>query len=275
MDKKVSIYKNVFDSKGGIGNLFSFLTTDRWKDDSIRVRNEKNEEKRKQIKLQLPACTPSGLFENKTTLIQHSGLICIDIDGKDNPKITNYNSFIEELGNLQEVAFAGKSVSGNGAFAIIPIKYPDRHVDHFRALEEDFLRHGIVIDHLCKNPNRLRTYSYNDKPYINHDAKVYRRCFQPIKRQTHAYLGDNDIVDQYARKVIERGLIIAPTYSTWFELAASLASVPNGRELFHAISSLDTHKYNFKEAEKQFNSVKASGGIGAGTFIHLCKQQLN
>jgi hypothetical protein len=181
MEKMVSIYKNVTDTTGAQGNLFSFLTTDKWKPLSDKVRNATDKETRSDLKKNLPCCTPSGLFSerNKGGLIKHSGFICVDIDGQDNPTINDWQGFVEELGHLKEVYFAGLSVSGGGAFCLIPISDPKQHEEHFRAIEEDFIRYGIIIDHACKDVSRLRIYSYNDAPYINERAKVYTRIFKP------------------------------------------------------------------------------------------------
>ncbi|NLZ95414.1 MAG: VirE protein, partial [Bacteroidales bacterium] len=119
----VNIYKNVRDTKGATANLFSILTTDKWRHLSDKVRTEKDKAKRDKLKLQLPAFTPSGTFKtrNKKGLIKHSGYMCIDIDADDNPGISDWQAVVFELGKLPQVAFAGLSVSGNGVFALIPI----------------------------------------------------------------------------------------------------------------------------------------------------------
>ena len=119
----VSIYKNITDTIGVSGQLISFLTTDKWQNLSIQVRNETYKEMRNQLKRRLPCCTPSGLFKrrNKAYLIKHSGYICVDIDEEDNPSINDWQGFITELGHLKETVFAGLSVSGE-AHSLIQIR---------------------------------------------------------------------------------------------------------------------------------------------------------
>lgn len=53
------------------------------------IRNSEDKEIRNLLKARLPAITPSGLFtvRKKEGLIAHSGLICLDIDAKENPSI--------------------------------------------------------------------------------------------------------------------------------------------------------------------------------------------
>lgn len=268
----VSIYKNVTDTTGAQGNLFSFLTTDKWKPLSDKVRNATDKETRSDLKKNLPCCTPSGLFSerNKGGLIKHSGFICVDIDGQDNPTINDWQGFVEELGHLKEVYFAGLSVSGGGAFCLIPINDPKKHEEHFRAIEEDFTRYGIIIDHACKDVSRLRIYSYNDNPYINERAKVYTRIFKPKPIRNNFYSNGDD-VDRLVQKIVETQTNIVPDYQSWFEVAGALANVPNGRELFHAISRIDTAKYDPKECDKQFDRVRAGAGININTLFYYAK----
>ena len=88
----------------------------------------------------------------------------MDIDSGDNPAIIDWRDFVKQLGNLREVAFAGLSVSGNGSFCLISICDTKQYEAHFRAIEEDFLRYGINIDHAYKDASRLRIYSHNEHP---------------------------------------------------------------------------------------------------------------
>jgi hypothetical protein len=272
MEKMVSIYKNVTDTTGAQGNLFSFLTTDKWKPLSDKVRNATDKETRSALKKSLPCCTPSGLFNerNKGGLIKHSGFLCVDIDGQDNPAITDWQGFVEELGHLKETYFAGLSVSGGGAFCLIPISDPKQHEEHFRAIEEDFIRYGIIIDHACKDVSRLRIYSYNDAPYINERAKVYTRIFKPKPIRNNFYSNGDD-VDRLVHKIVETQTNIVPDYQSWFEVAGALANVPNGRELFHAVSRIDGTKYDPKECDKQFDRIRAGAGININTLFYYAK----
>lgn len=271
---EVSIYKNLFDNQGTTCNLYNFLTSAKWKAQCEAVRVEADKSKRSELKKQLPAITPSGRFgkRGKRYLIEHSGYICIDIDSADNPRITDFEAFIKELGLIDEVAFAGLSASGNGAFCLIPIAKVDKHEAHFRQLEEDFLNLGVIIDHACKDVSRARLYSYNADYYYTDTPKLYRSLYiyKHIPKR-YPSLAIND-VEAMARKVIDTHTIIAPTYEEWYKLACALTEVQGGRELFHAISAIDASKYSPKEADRQFDRVKQSGAIGISTFFYLCKQ---
>lgn len=274
---QVSIYRNVYDNIGLSGDLFDFLTTDKWKKLSDKIRREKDTTIRNKLKLQLPACTPSGLFEErrKDKLIKHSGYICIDIDNGDNQKIKDWPAFITWLGKLLHVAFAGLSVSGNGAFVLFKIANTHQHYRHFKAIEEDFLKHGIIVDPACKDVARLRIYSYNAHPYINPNAKTYTKLYEKQHRQQKYYLYNHTnvekLVDRLVDEIVETQTNIVPNYESWFKVGAALSTIRNGRAYFHAISSVDTSKYNFKKCDKQFDKCMRFTEIKINTFFYYAK----
>ena len=278
----VSIYKNVADTKGAKAELFEVLTTDRWRNLSDKVRAETDKCKRNKLKQQLPAFTPSGTFKvrNEEGLIKHSGYMCIDIDGDDNTHITDWQSVVFELGKLPQIAFAGLSVSGNGVFALIPIKYPARHKEHFQAFQKSFAKRGLVIDPKCGNVSRLRFYSYNEHFYINKEAEPYIPLYKEPATPTPKYIqapltrthrADGSDTETLVREIVASGINIVPDYESWFKVAAALSNVHSGRELFHRISQMDASKYNPKECDKMFESIKPGKGITIGTLFYMAK----
>lgn len=134
----------------------------------------------RQLKGKLPCVTMSGTFleRNSGKLIEHSGLICIDIDGKDNPDIADMEDLKCKLSKLPHVLYCGLSVSGRGVFCLIPIADPNKHRQHFYSIEKDFQEMGITIDSACKDITRLRYCSYDPKPVININADVYEKCIE-------------------------------------------------------------------------------------------------
>lgn len=273
---EVSIYKNVSDTKGVSGDLIAFLTTDKWKDLSLEIRAEKDKSKRDRLKKKLPCCTPSGLFKarNKKGLITHSGIVCVDIDIKDNPAITDWQKQVQQLGHIREVMFAGLSVSGNGAFCLIKIADPTQHESYFREIEEGFFQYGTTLDKACRDVSRLRFYSYNEKFYYNPDAEVFARLAR-APRRTNAHLGataNPREVDQLVEEIVLNGVDIVPTYRDWIDCAMALTNVPNGRGLFHAISAVNSDMYDPLECDKKFSSFTPGGATGIGTLFHLAKK---
>lgn len=279
----VSIYKNVADTKGAKVDLFEVLTTNRWQHLSEKVRAQTDKTKRDKLKQQLPAFTPSGTFKvrNEEGLIRHSGFMCIDIDGDDNPCIKDWQAVVFELGKLPQIAFSALSVSGNGVFLLIPIKFPARHKEHFQAFQKSFAKRGLVIDPKCGNVSRLRFYSYNEHYYINKKAEPYIHLYKepatPTFKQIQkpfiatVHSGESDI-EALVRDITASGINIVPDYDSWFKVGSALSNVQNGRELFHKISQIDSNKYNRKKCDKQFDSLKPGKGITINSLFHIAKQ---
>jgi len=142
-----------------------------------QIRSTMDKETVRQLKGKLPCVTMSGVFKIRNTenLLNHSGLICIDIDGKDNSNIADMNDLKQTLSKLPYVLYCGLSVSGKGVFCLIPIAYTDKHTQQFYAIEQDFQEMGITIDSGCKDITRLRYCSHDPKPIINLQAAVYEK----------------------------------------------------------------------------------------------------
>lgn len=145
-----------------------------------RSRKTNDNKEYKRLKSSLPAITPSGIFHkrNANSLTKPSNLICIDIDGKDNPSISDVEELKERLGKLPYVMYCGLSASGKGVFCIIPYEDYKKHKLYFNALEQEFKDMGVVVDSSCSDICRLRFYSYDEHPYINPDAETYTRTLE-------------------------------------------------------------------------------------------------
>lgn len=280
-DIQISVYRGVRDTKGHISTLFEFLNNVEY--DAIQeLRSCTDQNRRKQIKLSLPQATISGIFSPTRAagnLVRHSGLICVDIDGKDNPHIANFNTLIEDtLSQLEEVAYASRSVSGNGYFVITPLKYPEAHKAHFEKLVRDFAALAIVIDRACGDVSRLRCQSFDLHQYINLSAKPYEGLYHEPKpvRPTYTYnfsgIDAEDKVMQLCREIANRGIDLTGSYDDWMKIGAALSSLgESGRQWFH-LCSAQNQKYNAAECDRKFNNLlRSNRRIGIGTFFYLCK----
>lgn len=172
----VSIYKSYRDNTGAKCNLFTFLTSTKYKHRVEQVRAVKDKKRRDKIKATLPAVTVSGLFDKRSlqSKCTPTNLICLDFDN-----IGNLPALFEYLKTLPFIAFAGYSVSGKGIFAIVPIQSTANFLEHFYALQIDFAASGYAIDQTCKDVTRLRGASYTERPYINHTASTYEKTATP------------------------------------------------------------------------------------------------
>lgn len=265
------------DTTGTEVTLRRFLFSTRHIAEIEHLRRVEDEDEQKRLKKLLPQATISGVFSYRDAqhLTRHSGLICIDLDAKDNPCM-DAEEVKQRLAQYKEVAYVGLSVRGKGLFVIVPIAYPDRHEEHYRALEDDFRRLGLVTDSACKDVCRMRVVSYDPQPYINEGASTYtaikRRPMTPIRH--FAYNDGEETVRKVydlCRQIQDCNIDITEGYQNWFEIGASLASLgEDGREAFHLVSQQNT-AYNFADAEKKFdNLLRTTHGYTVGTFFHLC-----
>lgn len=146
---KISLYKSVLQtvpfSNIHLRDFYYAVMCGDYEDEIKEIRA--NPDNSKELKRKLPGVTISGLFRERSAqgLIHHSGRICIDIDGKENPHLSNWVKIRNALGSWKEVEFCSMSASGNGLMAVVKIEFPEKHLSHYMALESAFLRQGIIL----------------------------------------------------------------------------------------------------------------------------------
>ena len=283
-ERKISWFLNMRDKDPKDITLGEFLAKgSEHLEDIKRLRSCRNTDERKFIKSKLPQATISGVFRNgrkSENLVQHSGLICVDIDAKENPDIEDFENLKENvLAQIEEVAFASRSVGGKGYFAIIKLAYPNQHLQQFRALQKDFVKFGITIDGACSDVCRLRCLSYDNQLFINDNAVPYRGIEKPKPVVQKLYPKHYDFVDDTDERVhmacleiMRRHIDMTNNYADWISIGFSLATLgESGREYYHIVS-MQNAKYSERETDKKFDSfLKDNSRIGIGTFIHYCK----
>lgn len=276
---EITVYDGVRDTKGHVTTLFKFLNDVDY-DTINELRSTADSERRRQIKLSLPQATISGVFaptRSADNLVKHSGLICVDIDRKDNEHIANFDTLIEDvLSHIDEVMFAAHSVSGQGYFVIIPLKYPAQHKAQFEKLVRVFDEMGINIDRACGDVCRLRCQSYDLYQYVNLRAKPFSGIYREPKHFRQQYVFDDidteDKVGQLCREIAQRHIDLTANYDDWMKIGAALSSLgESGRQWFH-ICSAQNSSYNQAECDRKFNNLlRSTRHIGIGTFFYACK----
>ena len=282
-DRKISWFLNMRDKEPKDIILGKFLAKgSEYLEQIERLRSCRNADERKYIKSMLPQATISGVFSGgrkSENLVQHSGLICIDIDAKDNSDVPDFDKLIENvLSKFAEVAYAGRSVGGKGYFVIIPLLFPEQHRAHFEQLRLDFEKLGIVIDSACSDVSRLRCLSYDDNPYVNENAENYSFVYhkpkptpKPFCRSRYADDTDERVY-LACKEISQRHIDMTANYADWISIGLALASLgESGREYYHIVSQ-QNDKYNQRETDKKFDGFLRSGScITIGTFFHHCK----
>ncbi len=280
----ISVYNGVTDNTGTRMPLGTFLFCKEYKDDILRLRAVFDKEKRNALKRSLPQATISGVFSPtraKNNLSQHSGLICVDIDAKDNPDILDWETLKQDLSVLPQIAYCALSVSGKGLFLVIPLRYPEKHLQQFRQLQIDFRKMGIMIDSACSDITRLRCLSYDEHPIINENATLYEGVY--VEKPKHKsfptcfiYEGENTSAEVAVccRKIQQCGIDITASYDDWLKVGCALATLgESGRSLFH-ICSRQNAKYNAAKTDKMFTDLLRRNyqQVNIGTFFWMCKQ---
>lgn len=267
-------------------NLLHFLTDPTHADQVHRIRGIEDKDERDRLKKQLPVITASGIFSGRATmdnLVRHTGLMAIDIDGKDNPQYPDAATLRDACAAIPEVAYAGLSASGRGCFLLIPIKYPEHHLAHFSFIEAYFAKEGVKIDAKCWNINRLRFYSYDPEAKFRHDARPLENWTPPQPKQSPPKKaarpsGSGDTwnqVNQIVQQVEARKIDLTNGYDNWLKIAFALADEfrEDGRDLFHRISSIYPG-YDPGEADRQYtNCIKGRGTnkVTIATLFHYAK----
>lgn len=278
---EVSFFKNLTVKKPTKTiNLLDFVLTDEYKNQVDRIRKTNNKDLQKALKSQLPAITPSGTFKRRRNgeLIQYSGIICIDIDGKDNPDIKDWDMLKKSLSDIQGLFYAGLSAGGNGIFLMIRIAYPDKHLKHFLSIEKELQSRGIVIDSACKDVARLRFASFDAQPYFCTSNGAYlhfeEKPPQIASNYPKSYANNTDSrVEELIEKIEYLQLDITRHYRDWFAIGRSLASEfgEAGRNYFHRISYFYSN-YSENECDKQFDKcLQNCSQTSIRTFFYHCK----
>ena len=123
-DRRISWFMGMRDLEPKDITLGEFLAKGgEYREQIEKLRSCRNADERKLLKSQLPQATICGVFSGSrkaANLVEHSGLICVDIDAKENPDFDDFEHLKENvLSQIEEVAYAAHSVGGKGYYVII------------------------------------------------------------------------------------------------------------------------------------------------------------
>ena len=161
---------------------------------------KRNDERVAKLKRSLPAGIVSAVVVGGTSeqnVVERNGIVCIDIDAKDNPAITDWQAFKNEIAKSRFIAYVGLSISGLGVFALIPVADPEHHSEHYAAIVQDFKKTtftfmqagdteattitGVNLDESPKNIASKRYVSYDPQPYT---TRQHMSTARPMNHQS-------------------------------------------------------------------------------------------
>lgn len=276
LDTEISIDDSVHDTTGHIGTIRDFLIMGIERRGFIERLRLTSGDERKALKMQLPCATISGIFtqRKKNGLVRHSGYIALDID--DVPDCT---ALIERLANMNIVAYVGRSVGGKGVYGIIPIAYPDRHVQQWESLRRYFDSLGITVDPQTKDVARLRICSYDPEARVRFDAVPYKGVYTPPKPKPVTalrYYGSDETearVSECCQQIAAYHTDLTNDYADWLRLGFALAELGEaGRGYFHTVSC-HNKKYDREKCDRKFSEcLRTASRCGIGYFFNRCKE---
>jgi len=173
---QVTIFKSIKDTAApffrDVNSILQRIKDGSSKDLVKKIRLEKNKNDRNELKKQLPAICFSGMFNkrNDQSLIEHSGLICLDFDGYEKQK-----ALLEDKENLSKNKYVYSvfiSPSGNGLKVLVKIPAdPENHQNYFNSLDKYF--NSMYFDRTSKNLSRVCYESYDPLIFINENSSIW------------------------------------------------------------------------------------------------------
>ncbi len=239
------------------------IRTGYWKKPVEALRSKKEQTIFKKLKNNLPAVTISGDFKTRDKNIvlakklkQHTGLICLDVDRKDNPKL--------RTGDLvdKECIAQFLSCSGEGLkiiYACKPVRTAEEHRRIYDAAVLRLEKKGIAlkIDPIVKSIASLQYVSYDPELTFNPKSKLVIKPLAPIKRPKAKPSPDakKDVEQLEAYVAALAGKDVTGDYESWmlimFGLSYSLGEA--GRPVMHKICEAYSD-YSMLECDEKYDS---------------------
>jgi hypothetical protein len=285
---KLSVYKNTFDKQPQIATLKAIIDKIRGssalKKLSTELRLLKTKKEQQLFKQKkIPAITVSGVFKNghnADDLIEHSGLIQIDIDNLNSSGKNSLDEIKNKLISDTYTCILFVSVSGLGIKIFVQID-SGKHKESFTALQTYYNeKYALKIDSKCSDTGRLCFLNNDPKIFVNENAKVFQLDDTIIENtlETNKNFSKDDLtteIEKVTLQIEERKVDITSSYEDWLSLGFALAEElgEQGRSYFHRLSSFHP-EYDPEKANRQFNYCLKSNksGVTIKSLFYLAKR---
>jgi predicted P-loop ATPase len=231
-------------------------------------------------KKDLPCFTISGTFQSRSNdgLIEHSGIIAIDIDHKGDELDISKLKYDHYLHAIHQ------SVGGKGYVAYFLID-PNKHTESFHGLQNYLLtKYNLNIDQACKDVARLRIVSFDPEMTI---AEVEPPIFdqfiiEPVIENTGSIVQSSinypppslELLTSIADHLVKESIDITKEYDDWIKIGFAIAHHfgEDGRTSYIKISSLHP-KFNEQEANNRYDDMlrKNDGRTSIGSLFYTLK----
>ncbi len=179
LNKAIGKYKNTYDTKVDevlkLKDYFYDIQNSNERKVSVYryaiKKYGKNSDEAKEIKMNIPAVTVSGVFDERNDSglrTEFTKVIVLDLDAQDNPNI-DLEYAVEMMKEIPYTLATHKSCSGKGLAVYVLIEEWKSNTYNFtRMLYE--LYTGYAFDNATSNLSRLRYVSNDENIFVNYSA---------------------------------------------------------------------------------------------------------
>ena len=256
-----------------LGVVLAAIQTGRWADQMAVLREllaSGDKDSYDDQKKTLPAVTLSGSFEKRNAggLIQHSGLLQIDLDHLDTPAEVR-----DQLATDSHIAAAWISPSAQGVKGVMLIPpNPERHKQSFKAAEQYIMEtYGLETDKACKDVCRMMFVSHDPELRSNPDAVVldvdaWTEPEPQASFDSHSEERSHDSrspKEEAARVRDALTHISSEPYEDWIRFCAALknSGLPDAFDIWHKWSAKASNYAGFEDCLGMWDGLKPNTGI--------------
>lgn len=272
VQRKISYFKNCRAKTPEVVNIdaaLHWIKTGSSKDLIQQIREATNQDQKDILKQNLPAVTFAGLFKDRSSLLEASGLACLDFD-----KVVNLSKLKERLKASYYIYAFWVSPSGNGLKALVKIpivESKEEYKQYYKAILSHFKE--LKPDKATKDINRLCFESYDPDLYLNDTSRIFEeKEIVEIKKTSNI----STVSDLPEGKVIDRILswwvkkfhfTNGNRNNSLFVLACALSnfgiSKATTQDLF---TSFEDKDFQYSEIQKIINSAYNKAEFNTETF---------
>lgn len=265
---KISLFKNSYAEKPEqqikFEDFVEHIKEGTWEKPVEKLRSLKGLDNYRKFKEALPCVTISGEYRTRDKfvkinkrLIRHSGLICLDVDRKDNPKM-RVKDLVDKECLMQYISCSGEGLKI--VYRCTSTRDPAVHRRIYDAAVKRLESAGIKlkIDPIVKNIASLQYVSFDPQLFYFPKTKLVIKPLPAIKRKKSSPSADQekDIaqMEEFIEALGEKD--VTENYENWLTIGMGLSYSlgESGRPLFHKLSK-NYENYSKDETDEKFDGL--------------------
>lgn len=192
-EPKTTLYKDFYKVGPDIKlfDVFNDIKNGKYKSKINTMRyalHKEDEEKYDELKIQLPAFTPSATFGDSRTqphLTGYSGIVHLDYDHISKEELPDLVNRVNEC-EYTLASFISPSAEGLKVFIKVNTDETN-HTPIYQQVTDYYNKYGEVkVDGKCKDVTRLCFVSYDEDLYLNENSKVFELIIEKTAKNKEA-----------------------------------------------------------------------------------------